>query len=287
MEESPVGNDRRTLGGHHDEAVTPGGALSQGLFGVTRLSYSIHRMPDIVNHDLCDRPLMKLFPITAPDLSDLRSAGAGRPLGRRSGAGRHRRGCHLPCAHLRQVGRCPQGKASGARINYQSVGSGAGIKQIKTKTVDFGASDMPLKDEDLAKDGLLQFPTVIGGVVPVVNIKGIQPGQIRLTGPVLADIYLGKITKWNDAAISALNPGVPLPKPSLRRWRVPMDRAPPSSSPTICPRLAAGSRRSVGAPPSSGQWARQARAMRASPPSCSVCPTRSATSSTPTSSRTR
>ena len=102
-------------------------------------------------------------------------------------------------------------KATGVRINYQSVGSGAGIKQIKAKTVDFGASDMPLKDEDLSKDGLVQFPTVIGGVVPVVNIKGIQPGQIKMTGDVLANIYLGKITKWNDAALVALNPGVPLP----------------------------------------------------------------------------
>ena len=102
-------------------------------------------------------------------------------------------------------------KATGVRINYQSVGSGAGIKQIKSKTVDFGASDMPLTDEDLAKDGLVQFPTVIGGVVPVVNIVGIAPGQIKLTGAVLGDIYLGKITKWNDAALTALNPGVPLP----------------------------------------------------------------------------
>jgi phosphate transport system substrate-binding protein len=102
-------------------------------------------------------------------------------------------------------------KATGARINYQSVGSGAGIKQIKSKIVDFGASDMPLTDEDLAKDGLVQFPTVIGGVVPVVNIAGITPGQIKLTGALLGDIYLGKITKWNDAALTALNPGVPLP----------------------------------------------------------------------------
>ena len=106
-------------------------------------------------------------------------------------------------------------KATGAKINYQSVGSGAGIKQIKSKTVDFGASDMPLKDEDLAADGLVQFPTVIGGVVPVVNIKGIQPGQIKLTGQVLGDIYLGKITKWNDAAVTALNPGVPLPDAAI------------------------------------------------------------------------
>lgn len=102
-------------------------------------------------------------------------------------------------------------KASGARINYQSVGSGAGIKQIKSKTVDFGASDMPLKDEDLAAEGLLQFPTVVGGVVPVVNIKGMTPGQMKLTGQVLGDIYLGKISKWNDSAIAALNPGLALP----------------------------------------------------------------------------
>ncbi|HNW64483.1 MAG TPA: phosphate ABC transporter substrate-binding protein PstS [Piscinibacter sp.] len=106
-------------------------------------------------------------------------------------------------------------KATGARMNYQSVGSGAGIKQIKAKTVDFGASDMPLKDEDLAKDGLLQFPTVIGGVVPVVNIKGVAPGQIKLTGQALGDIYLGKITKWNDPALTALNPGVPLPDAAI------------------------------------------------------------------------
>ncbi len=102
-------------------------------------------------------------------------------------------------------------KATGVKVNYQSVGSGAGIKQIDAKTVAFGASDMPLKDEDLAKKGQLQFPTVIGGVVPVVNIKGINPGQLKLNGQVLGDIYLGKITKWNDAAIKSLNPGLALP----------------------------------------------------------------------------
>ena len=106
-------------------------------------------------------------------------------------------------------------KASGARINYQSVGSGAGIKQIRSKTVDFGASDMPLSDAELAKDGMIQFPTVIGGVVPVVNIQGISPGQMRITGQVLGDIYLGKITKWNDAALLALNPGVALPDAAI------------------------------------------------------------------------
>ena len=102
-------------------------------------------------------------------------------------------------------------KATGVKINYQSVGSGAGIKQIEVKTVDFGASDMPLKDDELKAKGLLQFPTVIGGVVPVVNIKGIAPGQLKLNGQVLGDIYLGKITKWDDAAIKALNPTLALP----------------------------------------------------------------------------
>ena len=106
-------------------------------------------------------------------------------------------------------------KANGARLNYQSVGSGAGLNQIRAKTVDFGASDMPLKDDQLAKDGLVQFPTVIGGVVPVVNIKGIAPGQIKLTGQVLGDIYLAKITRWNDPALTALNPGVPLPDAAI------------------------------------------------------------------------
>ncbi|MFC5497496.1 phosphate ABC transporter substrate-binding protein PstS [Caenimonas terrae] len=106
-------------------------------------------------------------------------------------------------------------KATGVRINYQSVGSGAGIKQIDSKTVDFGASDMPQKDEDLAKKGQMQFPTVIGGVIPVVNIKGIGPGQLKLNGQVLGDIYLGKITKWSDAAIKAINPGLALPDAAI------------------------------------------------------------------------
>ncbi|MBB6578068.1 phosphate transport system substrate-binding protein [Comamonas odontotermitis] len=102
-------------------------------------------------------------------------------------------------------------KATGVKINYQSVGSSAGIKQIDAKTVDFGASDMPLKDDELNQKGLVQFPTVIGGIVPVVNIKGINPGQLKLSGQVLGDIFLGKITKWNDPAITAMNPGVALP----------------------------------------------------------------------------
>jgi phosphate transport system substrate-binding protein len=106
-------------------------------------------------------------------------------------------------------------KATNARVNYQSVGSGAGLNQIRAKTVNFGASDMPLKDDQLAKDGLVQFPTVIGGVVPVVNIKGIAAGQLKLTGALLGDIYLGKITKWNDSALTALNPGVALPDEAI------------------------------------------------------------------------
>ena len=106
-------------------------------------------------------------------------------------------------------------KATNVRINYQSVGSGAGLRQIDAKTVDFGASDMPLKDDELAKKGLVQFPTVIGGVVPIVNIKGINPGQLKLNGQLLGDIYLGKITKWNDPAIKALNPSLPLPDAAI------------------------------------------------------------------------
>jgi phosphate transport system substrate-binding protein len=102
-------------------------------------------------------------------------------------------------------------KTSGNGLNYQSIGSGAGIKQIKAKTVDFGASDMPLPVEELNEAGLMQFPTIMGGVVAIVNLDGVAPGQLKLTGPVLADIYLGKVTKWNDKAIAALNPGVKLP----------------------------------------------------------------------------
>lgn len=110
-------------------------------------------------------------------------------------------------------------KATGVKINYQSVGSGAGIKQIEAKTVDFGASDMPLSDEVLAKNGLMQFPTVMGGVVAVINVKGIAPGQLKLNGQVLGDIYLGKIAKWNDAAIKALNPALVLPDAAIAQVR--------------------------------------------------------------------
>jgi len=100
---------------------------------------------------------------------------------------------------------------TGIGMNYQSIGSGGGIAQIKAKTVDFGASDAPLKPDDLQASGLMQFPAIIGGIVPVMNIEGLAPGQLKLTGPVLADIYLGKIKNWNDKAITDLNPGVKLP----------------------------------------------------------------------------
>jgi phosphate transport system substrate-binding protein len=102
-------------------------------------------------------------------------------------------------------------KETGVGMNYQSIGSGGGIKQIKAKTVTFGASDAPLKPEELAKAGLVQFPTVIGGVVPIINVPGLKPGEVTLDGQTLADIFQGKITKWNDEAIKKLNANVNLP----------------------------------------------------------------------------
>ena len=106
-------------------------------------------------------------------------------------------------------------KATGARINYQSIGSGGGIAQIKAGTVDFGSSDKPLAPEELAKDGLAQFPSAVGGVVPVVNLEGLEAGKLRVSGAVLADIFLGKVATWNDPAIAALNPGLPLPSSKI------------------------------------------------------------------------
>ena len=102
-------------------------------------------------------------------------------------------------------------KTTGASMNYQSIGSGGGIKQITARTVDFGASDLPMKADDLQKNGLIQFPAIIGGVVPVVKLEGIQPGQLKFTGALLGDIFLGKVTKWNDPSIVKLNPGISLP----------------------------------------------------------------------------
>ncbi len=105
--------------------------------------------------------------------------------------------------------------ATGLAVNYQSIGSGGGQQQIIAKTVDFGATDDPLNGTKLKESGLVQFPAVIGGAVPVVNVQGIKPGQLKLTGAVLADIYLGNVKKWNDPAIAALNPGVTLPNADI------------------------------------------------------------------------
>ena len=110
-------------------------------------------------------------------------------------------------------------KQTGVKVNYQSVGSGGGIKQIDSKTVDFGATDMPLTDDVLKTKGQMQFPTVIGGVVPILNVAGIAPGQLKLTGPLLADIFLGKVARWNDPAIKAINPGVNLPDTAIAQVR--------------------------------------------------------------------
>src|SRR5258708_20080665 len=104
---------------------------------------------------------------------------------------------------------------TGTSMNYQSIGSGGAIKQITAKTVDFGATDMPLKGEQLEKDGLVQWPQVMGGVVLVINLQGVQPGQLKLDGKTLAGMYLGKITKWNDPAIAQLNAGMTLPDKAI------------------------------------------------------------------------
>ena len=106
-------------------------------------------------------------------------------------------------------------KETGVGLNYQSIGSGGGIRQIKAKTVAFGATDAPLKGDDLEKSGLVQFPTVMGGVVPAINIAGVEPGQLKLTGDIIAQIYLGDIKKWNDPKIVALNAGVKLPDANI------------------------------------------------------------------------
>jgi phosphate transport system substrate-binding protein len=106
-------------------------------------------------------------------------------------------------------------KITGMELNYQSIGSGGGIQQIKAKTVDFGASDAPLTQEELDKSGLTQFPMVMGGVVLVVNLEGIKPGQMRLTPEVLADIFLGKIKNWDDPDLKEINPGIKLPKKAI------------------------------------------------------------------------
>lgn len=105
--------------------------------------------------------------------------------------------------------------ATGTGLNYQSIGSSGGLKQIRAKTVTFGASDAPVKGEDLDKDGMIQFPAIVGGTVPVLNLEGFKPGELRVTGPVLAEMFMGKITKWNDPKLVALNPGKKLPEENI------------------------------------------------------------------------
>ena len=106
-------------------------------------------------------------------------------------------------------------KETGTGLNYQSIGSSGGIRQIRAKTVTFGASDAPVPGADLDKDGMVQFPAIIGGTVPVINLDGIKPGELKITGPVMADVFLGNITKWNDPRLLALNPGKQLPDQSI------------------------------------------------------------------------
>jgi phosphate transport system substrate-binding protein len=163
-------------------------------------------------------------------------------------------------------------KESGSGVNYQSIGSGAGIKQIQAKTVTFGATDMPLTAAQLEKDGFVQWPMIMGAIVPVVNIEGVKPGDMTLDGETLAKIYLGEITKWDDAAIKKLNPTV---------------RVPHSTSPTIFPRsVPTGSRRSAPAPRLSGPPASAPRVTRASPATSARPRMPSVTSNTPMPSRT-
>jgi len=106
-------------------------------------------------------------------------------------------------------------KETGTGLNYQSIGSSGGIRQIRAKTVTFGASDAPVPGADLDKDGMVQFPAIIGGTVPVINLDGFKPGELRITGPVMAEMFMGKITKWNDAKFVALNPGKTLPDQAI------------------------------------------------------------------------
>ena len=157
-------------------------------------------------------------------------------------------------------------KLTGIGLNYQSIGSGGGIKQIKAKTVTFGASDMPLKPEDLKASGLLQFPMIIGGVVPVVNVKGVAPGQLHLDGATIASIYLGDITRWDDREIKRLNPTLALPATAIAPVYRSDGSAPTSFSRITCRRRAPNSHRtSVPTPPSNGRKASAQRATRGSP----------------------
>ena len=214
--------------------------------------------------------LKRLIAAACASADDRRGRGAPKPTDL-TGAG-----ATFPAPVYAKWARGLRGQ-TGIGLNYQAIGSGGGIKQIKAKTVDFGASDKPLKPEDLDAAGLFQFPTVIGGVVPVMNLPGIKPGQIKLTGAVLADIYLGEINKWNDPQIAALNPGVPLPEPADHRrppfgrlgHQLPLHHLPGDEEPDLGVQ---GRRQRLGAmadrPRRQGQ--RRRRRLRASRPSASI-----------------
>jgi phosphate transport system substrate-binding protein len=173
-------------------------------------------------------------------------------------------------------------KESGSGVNYQSIGSGAGIKQIQAKTVTFGATDAPLKADQLEKDGFAQWPMIMGAIVPVVNIEGIKAGEMVLDGDTLAKIYLGTITKWDDAAIKKLNPSLKLPSEAARTVR---ERR--SISPTTSRRPAlTGSRRLAPVRQSNGRLASAPKATKAFPAISARPRMRLVMSNTPMPSRT-
>ena len=177
---------------------------------------------------------------------------------------------------------------TGVGLNYQSIGSGGGIKQIQAKTVTFGATDTPLKAADLDKFGLIQFPMVMGGIVPVVNIEGIKAGELVLDGKTLGDIFLGKITKWDDPAIAKLNPNLKLPSAAIAVVHRSDGSGTTFNFTYYLSDVSAGVEGQASAPtrPSSGRSASAPRAMKASPTTSSRQPTRSATSNMPMPSRT-
>jgi len=178
-------------------------------------------------------------------------------------------------------------KETGNDLNYQSIGSGGGIKQIEAKTVTFGASDMPLKAEDLEKNGLVQFPTVMGGVVPVVKLEGVAPGELVLDGPTLAKIFLGEIKSWDDPAIKKLNPSAKLPSQGIAVVHRSDGSGTTFIFTTTCPRSArTGRRRSARIRRSNGRSASALRVTKASPTTWPRPKARSAMSSMPMPNRT-
>ena len=178
-------------------------------------------------------------------------------------------------------------KETNVGLNYQSIGSGGGIKQIKAKTVTFGATDAPLKGEELEKDGLVQFPAVMGGIVPVVNLDGVKPGELTLDGPTLAKIFLGEIKSWDDPAIAKLNPSAKLPKQAIAVVHRSDGSGTTFNFAYYLAEVSPDWKSKVGvATACSGRAASARRAMKALPTTSATPRARSATSSTPMPSRT-